>query len=118
MLHGSWVLAPMAAAAAIAGGLCWLIRRWSASRRWSYLHMLWLAGGALLAHTAFGAVGVVPSMFDRAGLIVLGLLTIWLLLVLIRRPASRSIAKSGLPVTPCYLAAAHERTSRAHRRGV
>ena len=53
--------------------------------------MLSLAGGALIAHTAFGVIGVVQLPIDRAGLVVLGLLTIWLLVVLTRRarPAAR-----------------------------
>lgn len=83
--HGSWVLAPMAAAAGIAAGLAWLIRRWSRSRRWGDTQMLSLAGGALIAHTAFGVIGVVQSAIDRVGLLVLGLLTVWMLAFLTRR---------------------------------
>ena len=83
--QGAGALAPMAAAAGIVAAIGLLIRRWSASRSWGDLHMLWLAGGALIAHTAFGAIGVAQQAIDRAGLIVLGLLTIWLLVVLARR---------------------------------
>lgn len=85
LLRGGWVLVPMAAAAALAAGVAWLVRRWSASRRWDDLHARWLAGGALVAHTAFGAVGVVHSTLDRVGLIILGLLTVLLLVVLTKR---------------------------------
>lgn len=90
--HGSWVLAPMAAAAGIIAGLAWLIRRWSSSRSWGDAQMLSLAGGALIAHTAFGIIGVVHSTIDRAGLLVLGLLTVWLLAVLTKRLQSAAVS--------------------------
>jgi hypothetical protein len=67
----------------------WLIHRWSASRMWGDLQMLALAGGALIAHTAFGAIALVQSALDRAGLVVLALLTVCLLLALMRRVAPR-----------------------------
>src|SRR5215472_14026552 len=38
------VLAPMAGGAAIAGGVTWALGRWSASRRWTDVHALSLAG--------------------------------------------------------------------------
>lgn len=80
----------MAGAAVVAGGLGWLVHRWWGSTRWTDVHALWLAGGALIAHTAFGAVAVVWEPLDRAGLVAIGLLTIWLLLMLLRRVAARS----------------------------
>ncbi|MGW4644292.1 hypothetical protein ACWEN6_37635 [Sphaerisporangium sp. NPDC004334] len=84
--HGLWVLLPMAAAAVVAVGTGLLVHRWSASSRWDDRRCLALAGGALIAHTVFGVVGVADTALDRAGLVVLGLLTAWLLLVLARRP--------------------------------
>jgi len=89
LIHGEWVLVPMGAAAVIAAGVAWLVRRWSASARWGDLQLLWLAGGALIAHTAVGAIGIAQTAFDRAGLAVLGLLTIWLLVALTRLLARR-----------------------------
>lgn len=74
--------------AGLVAAMGWLIHRWSASRLWGDLQMLSLAGGALIAHTALGAVGLVQSALDRAGLVVLGVLTVWLLLVLMRRVTS------------------------------
>lgn len=85
LVHGAWVLVPMAAAAAIAVVMGWLIRRWSTSARWGGAQMLSLAGGALIAHSAAGAIGVAQTPLDRVGLVVLGLLTIWLLVALMRR---------------------------------
>jgi len=98
--HGSWVLAPMAGAAGIAGSLGWLIRRWSSSRSWGDTQMLSLAGGALISHTAFGIISVAHSTIDRAGLLVLGLLTVWLLAVLTRRLHSAGVSHD-VEIDPC-----------------
>jgi hypothetical protein len=98
LVRDGWVLGPMAVAAAIAGGVALLVRRWSGSRRWGDAQMLWLAGGALIAHTVFGAIGIAQSTLDRVGLVVLGLLTIWLLVALRRRltPAADQSAPADL----------------------
>ena len=40
-------------AAAVALGIGWAERRWSAMPTWIDLHQVWLVGGILLAHTAF-----------------------------------------------------------------
>ena len=87
--QGNWVLVPMAAAACIVAGLAVLVRRWFASPSWGDLQMLSLAGGALIGHTAFGVVGVARETFDRAGLVGVGLLTVWLLVVQTRRLSRR-----------------------------
>jgi hypothetical protein len=83
--HGLWVLLPMAAAAAVALGSLWVLARWSRAAAWGDRHRLWLIGGALLAHTAFGAVGVVHTALDRVGLVALAALTAVLVAALLRR---------------------------------
>jgi hypothetical protein len=82
--HGSWVLLPMAAAAVIALGSLWLVGRWSRTAGWDDHHRLWLIGGALLAHTAFGVIGVVDTLVDRLGLVVIAMLEAALVVALQR----------------------------------
>lgn len=60
--RGPFVLLPMIAAAMMAGGLSLLIRRWSASDvRWTDLHRLALAAGAMVASMMFGFFVVTAS---------------------------------------------------------
>ncbi|MEV4707235.1 hypothetical protein [Actinoplanes sp. NPDC049316] len=55
---GLWVLVPMLVAAVVAGSAGLALRRWSAAPGWTPRHQLAALGGALLAHTAFGAIAV------------------------------------------------------------
>lgn len=87
--HGPGVLAAMVLAAVIAVGAGWLVYRWSGASAWDYRHQIWLAGGALVAHTGFGAVVMAHATFDRVGLAVLGVLTVPLLALLHLRVARR-----------------------------
>jgi hypothetical protein len=77
--HGLWVLLPMAAAAALALGSVRLVGRWTRAAGWDDRDRVWLIGGALLAHTAFGLIAVVHTLVDRAGLAVIAVLTVALL---------------------------------------
>ncbi|MEU6409183.1 hypothetical protein [Microbispora sp. NPDC046933] len=87
--HGGWVLVPMSAAAVLAVGAAWLLRRWTAGGLWTDRHSLALASGALIAHTAFGLISNTDTAADRAGLAAVGLVMMCLLAVLGRRVASR-----------------------------
>jgi len=88
---GWWILVPMVVAAALLVGAYRLIRRWSTSRRWTDVHALALAGGALVAHSLVGAAGgVATTTFDRVGLVAIAALTAVLCLVAGRRLARRS----------------------------
>jgi hypothetical protein len=93
--HGSWVLVPMAAAAVLVVGSMWLLARWSRATGWSDRHRLWLIGGALLGHTAFGLVGVVHSALDRAGLAAIAVLTLLVVVALLRRTRTEAGAATG-----------------------
>jgi hypothetical protein len=95
--HGLWVLLPMTAAAVVAVGSVWLVGRWSRAGWLGRRHQLWLIGGALLAHTAFGLVGVVHTALDRAGLVAIAALTVLLLALLLRRLAARAPRPAQLP---------------------
>ncbi|GIG66709.1 hypothetical protein Pen01_30040 [Phytomonospora endophytica] len=70
--HGDWTYLPMAAAALLAVVAALLIGRWSRTRDWNDRHSLALAAGALVAHTAFGAVTIPDTTLDLLGLIALG----------------------------------------------
>ncbi|MEV6156446.1 hypothetical protein AB0L53_39480 [Nonomuraea sp. NPDC052129] len=83
--RGNWVVVPMLAAAALAV-LAWrLVRRWTTSGAWTDRHSLALAGGALVAHTAFGVLANAATLTERAELTALGLVMIGLLALLGRR---------------------------------
>jgi hypothetical protein len=83
--HGTWALVPMAAVAVLAVAACWLFARWSRSTWWHDRHRIWLLGGALVAHSVLGAIGMAHQPVDRVGLIVLAALTVALLAPLARR---------------------------------
>ncbi|MBT2234182.1 hypothetical protein [Nonomuraea sp. NEAU-A123] len=83
--HGGWVAVPMLVAAVLAVLAGWLVRRWTTGGGWTDRHSLALAGGALVAHTAFGVVANAETLADRAGLTALGLVMIGLLALLSRR---------------------------------
>ncbi|MCK2222039.1 hypothetical protein MF672_050775 (plasmid) [Actinomadura sp. ATCC 31491] len=83
--EGGWVAVPMAAAALLAVAAGMLLRRWTAHGGWRDRHSLALAGGALVAHTAFGVIANGESTADRVSLAVLGLVMAGLLALLARR---------------------------------
>ncbi|MGR6920088.1 hypothetical protein ACU635_38140 [[Actinomadura] parvosata] len=83
--HGGWVALPMLVAAAVAVGAGWLVRRWAASGGWTDRHSLFLAGGALAGHTAFGVVANAATLADKLELSALGVVTIALVALLGRR---------------------------------
>ncbi|MEU4234499.1 hypothetical protein AB0F17_60355 [Nonomuraea sp. NPDC026600] len=83
--QGGWVAVPMLVAAILAVLAGWLVRRWTTGSGWTDRHSLALAGGALVAHTAFGVVANAETLADRAGLTALGLIMIGLLALLSRR---------------------------------
>lgn len=85
--HGGWVAVPMLGAAVVAVLAGWLVRRWTASGGWTDRHSLYLAGGALVGHTAFGVVANAATLADKLELSALGLVMVGLLTLLGRRPA-------------------------------
>ncbi|NJP93915.1 hypothetical protein HCN51_31510 [Nonomuraea sp. FMUSA5-5] len=93
--HGGWVAVPMLVAAAVAVTAGWLVRRWAASGGWTDRHSLFLAGGALAGHTAFGVVANAATLADKLELSALGVVTIALLALLGRRTenAARKISR-------------------------
>ncbi|MFI7534223.1 hypothetical protein [Streptosporangium sp. NPDC049376] len=86
--HGGWVAAPMTAAAVLAVGAGWLLRRWTAGGLWTDGHSLALAAGALVAHTAFGLVSNTDTVADRISLAAVGVVMAALLALLGRRVRS------------------------------
>ncbi|MER7130148.1 hypothetical protein [Streptosporangium saharense] len=86
--HGGWTVVPMVAAAVLAVGAGWLLRRWAAGDPWTPGHSLALAAGALVAHTAFGLVSNADTTTDRLGLAAVGVVMVALLALLGRRVAS------------------------------
>ncbi|MGH8877150.1 MAG: hypothetical protein ACRD0P_07415 [Stackebrandtia sp.] len=77
---------PMAAAALLAIGTGWLIRRWAADPDWSDRHRIWLAGGVLVGHTLFMMMGVsTVSLITGAVTIVIEVLALLLLARHVRR---------------------------------
>ncbi|GEM_PF-356323 len=89
--RGTWVLVPMAAALVLAAQSARLIHRWSLTTHWSDRHLLALASGALIAHTAFGAIAIPDRTVDLVGLITLGVIMVGGLMVLARRVRARLI---------------------------
>ncbi|MFF4620828.1 hypothetical protein [Nonomuraea jabiensis] len=83
--QGGWVAVPMVAAALLAVAAGVLLRRWTAHGGWRDRHSLALAGGALVAHTAFGVIANGENTTDRVSLAALGLVMIVLLALLARR---------------------------------
>jgi hypothetical protein len=103
--HGDWVLLPMAAAAAVALGSAPLVERWSQATDWDDWRRLWLIGGALLAHTTFGVIGVVHTWPDRVGLVAIAALCTATVVPLLRRGRTRAVrAPRGAPLEPSPLA--------------
>ncbi|MEU1736860.1 hypothetical protein [Streptosporangium sp. NPDC020145] len=86
--HGGWVAVPMTAAAVLAVGAGWLLRRWTAGGLWTDGHSLALAAGALVAHTAFGLVSNADTVADRISLAAVGVVMAALLALLGRRVRS------------------------------
>jgi hypothetical protein len=87
---GTWALVPMLAAIAVLVAVGLLVRRWCRSARWTDRHALWLAGGALVAHTTWGAVAIAQEPLDRIGLAVILALTVLGLALLDRRISART----------------------------
>ncbi|GAA1504077.1 hypothetical protein GCM10009677_40210 [Sphaerisporangium rubeum] len=83
--HGGWVAVPMLGAAMVAVLTWWPVSRWTSGRQWTDRHSLWLAGGALTGHTAFGVVANAATVADKLELSALGLVVIGLLALLGRR---------------------------------
>lgn len=78
--HGALAVLPMTWSALVAVGSGALVRRWALETTGT----LWLIGGLLVAHTAFGVVRVVHTVPDRIALSLIGVLTIVLLALLYR----------------------------------
>jgi hypothetical protein len=95
--HGNWVVVPMVGAAVLAAVIGWLIHRWSVMNDWSDRRMLALASGALIAHTAFGAIAIPDRILDLAGLIILGVIMIGGLVLLARLVRKRTHNQHVLP---------------------
>ncbi|TDD03696.1 hypothetical protein E1292_20475 [Nonomuraea deserti] len=91
--RGWWVLVPMILAAAVAVVVGVLLHRWSAAG-WTDTHRVWLAGGALVSHTLFGAAVMATTTFDRVGLVGFAVLMA-LLLALLGRHTERRLVPSG-----------------------
>ena len=83
--HGTWVLVPMLAAAALAVGAGVALWRWTAAAGWTDTHRLAAVSGALVAHTVFGVVANTHTAPDTVGLTVIGVAMTVLLGLLARR---------------------------------
>jgi hypothetical protein len=115
---GLWVLVPMLVAAVVAVSAGLALRRWSTAPGWTPRHQLAALGGALLAHTTFGAVAVAAAHGapDVAVQLAWGLATVLLLVALDRRDRALPQAETagprpemGFPRHRC------ERTRKRHR---
>ena len=89
LTRGVWALVPMAVAAAVLVAAGLRVRRWHGSAAWTDLHALWLAGGALVAHTTWGIVAIADAPIDRVALAVVLALTLLGLALLDRRVRAR-----------------------------
>ncbi|ADD39760.1 hypothetical protein [Stackebrandtia nassauensis] len=77
---------PLIGSALIAIATTWLIRRWTAAPTWSDTHRLWLAGGALVAHTAFMMPGQpLPGQLTGAATIAVEIVALFLLSRILKR---------------------------------
>lgn len=74
-LFSAWplVLVPTLGTLLIAGGVSWLVDRWSQAQDWKHLHLLALASGAVICHILIGLLAFAQTTADRIGLAVLGL---------------------------------------------
>jgi hypothetical protein len=88
---GALVLVPMVLDVALVAGVVALLRRWSApDRRWTDLHRLALAAGALPANTLYGFFFVTAGgPVDRAGVAFAGAVAAVLLALFGRRLRKR-----------------------------
>lgn len=86
--HGAWAFVPMTAAALVAVGLLVAILRWTSNPAWTDLASVWLIGGALLGHTAFGILQK-PVGVDQFALQIIAGMTVGLMIALGRRVTSR-----------------------------
>lgn len=77
----------LATAAVVGVGSGWLVQRWSTASDWSDQHRIWLAGGILVAHTAFMMPASMISVVIGAVVVVLEVV---LLMLLARRVARRA----------------------------
>jgi hypothetical protein len=84
------VLAPMLGAMAVMVMMVRLVREWGANRDWNDRHRLALVGGALLSHSLIGGAILTKTALDRAGVAVLGFVTIVLLLLFASRVRDRT----------------------------
>jgi len=87
--QGDWTFLPMAAAALLAVTTAVLVSRWSRTGDWTGRHTLALASGALVAHTAFGALTIPDTAVDLIGLTALGAAMVAGLAALARRTPDR-----------------------------
>jgi hypothetical protein len=87
--QGLLVLVPMLGALIIVVLMIWLVGRWSRSQGWGDRHLLALASGALVVHTAIGALLSHYTLFDRIGVVVLGLIMSGMLALFARRIRGR-----------------------------
>lgn len=80
-LFSDWplVLAPILGTVVIAGGIAWLVNRWSQASDWNDRHILALASGAVICHTLVGLLDPTHTTADRIGLAILGLAMVGLL---------------------------------------
>lgn len=99
--HGGWVLLPMSAALVLAAGSAPLLHLWSTTSGWQDGHLLALASGALVAHTAFGASAAAHTTLNRIGLVVLGGLMVGGLVLLARRVRARAASSPGVSDAQC-----------------
>jgi hypothetical protein len=97
-LFSAWplVLVPALGSLLIAGGVAWLVGRWSQAQDWSTLHLLALASGAVICHILIGQLVLANTTSDRIGLAVLGLAMVSLLAWLAMR-IRRRVSPVDLP---------------------
>jgi hypothetical protein len=91
------VLAPMLGAAAVFVMMLWLLRQWAATRDWNDRHRLALAAGALFSHGLFGSAILAKTRVDRAGALVLLLVTMLVLFLFASRLRRRTRRQFGQP---------------------
>jgi hypothetical protein len=98
-LFSAWplVLVPALGSLLIAGGVAWLVNRWSQAQDWNTLHLLALASGAVICHILIGLLVLATTTADRIGLAVLGLVMAGLLAWLAIRMRHR-VVPLNLPV--------------------
>ena len=84
--EGNWTFVPMAAALLLFAMGIALVRQWSGRDGWTDRHVLFMATGAMIGHSAAGIAIFARSPLDRWGLVAIIVVTAVLAALLARRP--------------------------------